>query len=940
MKKFASILLLLLLVCGSALAATTLDGGADQASAVAVAVGESYIDIIDAGDSEWFTFTADQDGAYYRVNQKNEEINAWLNMAIYDEQNVRLFEDDVYTGKSQYYSWKVTPGMKYTIRMWSSDKKASGRVTLSVDKTLDEHGNRLESASALELNTEIISTLDGTGDADVFTFTTLEGSNYYRVDIKNNDLNAWLNYELLDANGLSVQKDDVYTNKSAYISWKAEPGAQYFIKLYSDDKKQCGKYALKLSCKADNEPNSMADGVALVEGQKVDGAFEGTGDVDYFTFTALEGSNYYRIDIKNNDLNAWLKYELLDANSLSVQKDDVYTNKSAYISWKAEPGAQYFIKLYSDDKKQYGKYTLSLSHAADNEPDTLGTALALTLGEKSASFDGTGDVDYYTFTAGAERAYYRLVLKNGTVDCTSYMELQDAAGLKIKTVEAGKNKTSVYSFAAEAGATYYLKLSRSEKSKLGDYIVTVEEYLDPMGDTPETALKLEDGVKAEGSIAGKEDTDFVSVVTGDLALIHLALENPSGNERMNVAVLDDSGKEVTSWRVDGGTTGEKTLELTPNTTYYVRVKCDKLGAFSVVYATLKDLGGSDIASAVAAQAGVMLDLAFEMKTDTDYIAFPEAGATLRVMATGEKNISVTIVDEKGMTLQNETRIYAGDSRVYVAERQGAYLKIMGDGGTYSVNCCTASQHVRSEYFETVKEPTCSEAGVKEMYCTVCNAVVDTQTIEMKAHTPSDSFHVSKKATCDEAGQQEKKCIRCGTVVETQEIPATGHVNTRWEIVLKDTCTENGIQRRVCSDCGKQLEQEIIPALGHVTSDWLDSKQATCTEDGLKVRQCRVCYAVLEEQVLPAFGHTAGDWKVSKYPTCAESGREVRVCQTCAAQVEEQVLPMLSHTYGEWMVVKEPTSTTEGRKERVCQSCGDTQSETIDKKGFFGGLFGN
>ncbi len=826
MKKFASILLLLLLVCGSALAATTLDGGADQASAVAVAVGESYIDTIDAGDSEWFTFTADQDGAYYRVNQKNEEINAWLNMAIYDEQNVRLFEDDVYTGKSQYYSWKVTPGMKYTIRMWSSDKKASGRVTLSVNKTLDEHGNRLESASALELNTEIISTLDGTGDADVFTFTTLEGSNYYRVDIKNNDLNAWLNYELLDANGLSVQKDNVYTNKSAYISWKAEPGAQYFIKLYSDDKKQCGKY------------------------------------------------------------------------------------------------------------------TLSLSHAADNEPDTLGTALALTLGEKSASFDGTGDVDYYTFTAGAERAYYRLALKNGTVDCTSYMELQDAAGLKIKTVEAGKNKTSVYSFAAEAGATYYLKLSRSEKSKLGDYIVTVEEYLDPMGDTPETALKLEDGVKAEGSIAGKEDTDFVSVVTGDLALIHLALENPSGNERMNVAVLDDSGKEVISWRVDGGTTGEKTLELTPNTTYYVRVKCDKLGAFSVMYTTLKDLGGSDIASAVAAQAGVMLDLAFEMKADTDYIAFPEAGATLRVMATGEKNLSVTIVDEKGMTLQNETRIYAGDSRVYVAERQGAYLKIMGDGGTYSVNCCTASQHVRSEYFETVKEPTCSEAGVKEMYCTVCNAVVDTQTIEMKAHTPSDSFHVSKKATCDEAGQQEKKCIRCGTVVETQEIPVTGHMNTRWEIALKDTCTENGIQRRVCSDCGKQLEQELIPALGHVTSDWLDSKQATCTEDGLKVRQCRVCYAVLEEQVLPAFGHTAGDWKVSKYPTCAESGREVRVCQTCAAQVEEQVLPMLSHTYGEWMVVKEPTSTTEGRKERVCQSCGDTQSETIDKKGFFGGLFGN
>ncbi len=1013
MKKLVSFILLLLLVCGSAMAATTLDGGADQASAAAIAVGGSYLDTVEPAAQEWFAFTADQDSAYYRIDVKNEDANAWMNVAVFDEQGVKLFGNDVYSGNSLFFSWKATPGAKYAVCCWFNGDKDTGKMTLSLVKTPDAHGNDLPESSTLETNAEVVSTFDGTGDVDCFTFTTAEGSNFYNVDIRNNDLDAWLNYELLDANGLTVLKSDVYRDNTASMNWKAEPNAQYFVKLYSGDNKACGKYTVKLSSVADNEPDAMEASVVLVEDQKTEGAFNGTGDVDCFTFTTAEGSNFYNVDIRNNDLDAWLNYELLDANGLivlkndgygdntpsvswkaepnaqyfvklysgdnkargkytltlshaadnepdameagvalvegqktegafngmadqdyftfttaegsnfyrvdiknetldawmnyevldanglSVQRDGVYKDGTASVSWKAEPNTQYYVKLNSGDERRYGKYTLTLSHAADNEPDTMENAAALALGDTSASFDGTGDEDYFTFTAGAERAYYRLVLKNATTDTTVYMELQDRSGLKVETLEASKGRNDVYSFAAEPGAVYYLKLTRYDNRKQGDYVITAEEYLDPMGDTPETALKLEDGVKAEGTIAGKEDVDFLAVTTGDMALIRLAVENAAGNERMNVAVLDNSGKEVTSWRVDGGTTGEKTLELAPNATYYVRVKCDQAGKFTALYETLADLGGSSIQSAVALQAGEKADLFFEMKMDTDYVAFPEAGAAIRVMATGEKNVTVYIVDENGMTLQNETRIYAGNSRVYVAERSGAYLKILGDGGAYCVQCCTESQHVSSEYFETVKEPTCSVEGLKEMYCVVCEAVVATESIACKAHTPAESFRVVKYASCDDTGLQEKKCIRCGEIVEQEEIPATGHQNSRWEILLKDTCTENGIQRRVCTDCGKQLEQEIITALGHVEGDWEVKKHPTCTESGHQVRECRVCYQVLEEQFAPAVGHQ----------------------------------------YGEWTVVKEPTSAEEGLQQQVCKNCGDTQSQTIEKKSFFDGLFG-
>ena len=51
MKKWFALVLCLLMLTSTALAADTIDGGADQASAVTIAVGGSYLDAIDAGEA-------------------------------------------------------------------------------------------------------------------------------------------------------------------------------------------------------------------------------------------------------------------------------------------------------------------------------------------------------------------------------------------------------------------------------------------------------------------------------------------------------------------------------------------------------------------------------------------------------------------------------------------------------------------------------------------------------------------------------------------------------------------------------------------------------------------------------------------------------------------------------------------------------------------------
>ena len=897
----SAFLLSLMLLCGVALAAETLPGGLEQDKAAAISVDGSYIGSIDLAENRWYVLTADADDAFYRVDFKNEEIDTTLYMTLYDAQGIKILEEDASKGKSSYLSWKAEPGAQYYLKFRLSNQKKSGRFSLALAKYPDVHGDTLETASALQLGDTLLTSFDGTNDVDVFTFTAAEGSAFYRLDMKNENTDTTVYAEVLDSDGLKLYKEDAANGKTNYISWKVTPGAQYYVKFYRNTQTKSGSYTLTLSRTEDREVDDLPGSGMLALEQEVLGSFDGTNDVDVFTFTAAQGNAFYRLDLKNENVDTTVYAEVLDSDGLKLYKEDAGNGKSAYISWKVEAGAQYYIKLYRSTQTKSGSYTLSLSQKADNEPDEMETAMMLGQGEKSASFDGSKDVDYFAFTTGAERAYYRLVLQNGTVDTTTYMEVQDAAGLKIKTVEASKNKTGAYSFLVENGTQYYLKLTRNDTNKLGDYVIAVEEYLDPMGETADEALALVSGESVQGTIAGKEDTDYFSVQAGaDEAMVKLSVEHVSGSERMNVVVYDSNSKEIASWRVGEGETGEKTLEMAAGSTCYVRVKSDNVGAYAILREDLFDLGGSDVLTAVKAEAGVTQELAFEMKADADYVAFPEAGATILVMATGEKNISVTIVDENGMTLQSESRIYTGNSRAYLAERTGAYLKIMGDGGVYRINCCTESQHVPSEYYETVTEPTCSAEGLQEMYCLVCGGTVATQTLAMKAHTPSESFRVTLYPTCDDAGLQVKKCVRCNEVVEEQVLPATGHQSSRWEISLQDTCTENGIQRRVCSDCGKQLEQEVITALGHVTSDWTVKKYPTCAESGRQVRECRVCYQVLEEQIIPAVGHQ----------------------------------------YGEWTVVKEPTSSEEGLQEQVCQTCGDVQSQTIEKKGIFGGLFGN
>ena len=305
------------------------------------------------------------------------------------------------------------------------------------------------------------------------------------------------------------------------------------------------------------------------------------------------------------------------------------------------------------------------------------------------------------------------------------------------------------------------------------------------------------------------------------------------------------------------------------------------------------------------------------------------------------------------------------------------------------------QHSYGE-FVTIKEPTCTEDGLKAKSCS-CGDVVS-ESIAATGH--SEEIMPAVGSTCTETGLTEgKKCSRCGEIlVAQQKTEAKGHTDEILPAVAP-TCTKTGLtEGKKCSVCGEVLiNQIILPQSGHTYDDnndvncnvcgfirdvncthsntvTLDPIAPTCTKTGLtEGKKCSACGEILlKQEVLPIAPHSYGEWITTKEPTCLEKGSKEKKCSACGDTVSEvinanghteeaikavaptctktgltegkkcsacgeillkqEVLPIVPHSYGEWITTKEPTCLEKGSKEKKCSACGDTVSEVINANG--------
>lgn len=271
--------------------------------------------------------------------------------------------------------------------------------------------------------------------------------------------------------------------------------------------------------------------------------------------------------------------------------------------------------------------------------------------------------------------------------------------------------------------------------------------------------------------------------------------------------------------------------------------------------------------------------------------------------------------------------------------------------------------------------SCAENGKKIFECSVCHDIKEEITEDKLDHDfggaaacaedvtcircgkerlPLPHSHATREIepTCTESGYIEEYCTECGKIfAKIEKVEPSGHDFGEWRLVKAPTCTEPGTEERVCRNCG-HAETRIAEAAGHDFGEALPceegvvcvkcgaamptaphtcatrGKEATCTESGYTETYCTVCGKVIGERTeSAALGHDFGEWETDIAATCVAEGVEKRVCSRCGAE-ETCNTAVAEHNFSEWVITRAPTCTEPGVQTRVCASCGISETSAI------------
>lgn len=150
--------------------------------------------------------------------------------------------------------------------------------------------------------------------------------------------------------------------------------------------------------------------------------------------------------------------------------------------------------------------------------------------------------------------------------------------------------------------------------------------------------------------------------------------------------------------------------------------------------------------------------------------------------------------------------------------------------------------------------TCTEDGVYGFKCSRCGIICQSTKVAAYGHADGE-WAVIKDPTCTENGIRELRCVRydeCNEVIKTEEI-ANLHDNKELRSSTKyigkeATCVNDGVYFFRCNICGEDIVNadktklsEPIPKTpnSHKASRWVTVSKPNCTEPGLMIKKCTV-----------------------------------------------------------------------------------------------------
>ena len=281
-------------------------------------------------------------------------------------------------------------------------------------------------------------------------------------------------------------------------------------------------------------------------------------------------------------------------------------------------------------------------------------------------------------------------------------------------------------------------------------------------------------------------------------------------------------------------------------------------------------------------------------------------------------------------------------------KEDTILEAIGSFTVYDIDWL----HDFSEW-ETIKEPTCSEDGIRVRRCTGGEGCIYHEEgaesgncdAEITDKIPATGHHWSQYYRFDSSNEVLYTwCENCGAINEASKTSCPGNFSS-WYGKPSDAPIPD--KQAKCTTSGEYVtttgRRVTVPAVGHSWEyEFYISKEPSCTENGIEgiKLKCTRCgkESIVEgyQRSIPRSKHVPDDtnWHYDVdengkelKETCVEYGWKVTDCTNgCGIPQYELIMPT-GHKWGEPVVVK-ATPDKDGTITEICDSCGEKRITPI------------
>ena len=292
-----------------------------------------------------------------------------------------------------------------------------------------------------------------------------------------------------------------------------------------------------------------------------------------------------------------------------------------------------------------------------------------------------------------------------------------------------------------------------------------------------------------------------------------------------------------------------------------------------------------------------IEITFDLKSTVSYYS-----NDLNVY-DGQNNLIATYSSNE---MDNETVVIPGDTCKIS-------ISLSSSSDTYKCYFSAINVYYNSYTdWETIKESTCSEEGLKQRSCNICGDI-QIQDIDKVTH---EYIYEINEPSCNDEGYTISTCTNCSYTNTVYYFPL-GH---RYEATVTEaTCTEQGYTTHTCVCGDTYVDSYVEPHHNIVVNPKVDS---TCTATGLtEGSYCSRCDYNIPQEIIPMKNHEYATSIIN--PTCTEQGYTIHTC-ICGDSYIDAYVDIIPHSYE--AVITEPTCTEQGYTTYTC-ICGDSYIDT-------------